>query len=106
MVRPLDQMENEVMKNTHHLPKNNPYEAFVSAREHNRLVGFISNLALFLASIVLAILGASLLGTGVVTLSVCLCVYLPAAIAMVYACTMAGYLISEASVPQMNGCLA
>ena len=66
----------------------------------------LPNLLLFLAATILAILGASLLGTGVVTLSVCLCVYLPSAIAMVYGCIIAGYLISEASVPQLGGCLA
>lgn len=93
------------MKNTTTSP-NNPYGALVGSKRKGENAGFLSNLVLFLAAVVLAILGASLLGTGVVTLSVCLCVYLPAAIAMVFACIMAGYLISEASVPQMEGCLA
>jgi hypothetical protein len=67
----------------------------------------LPNLILFLASMILAILGASLLGTGVVTLSVCLCVYLPSAIAMVYASIIAGYLISETMAPfETAGCFA
>jgi hypothetical protein len=66
----------------------------------------IPNFVLFAMAIVLAILGCSLCGVEVVALSVSLLAYLPACCVVVFGCIIAGYLISEATVPKYQECFA
>jgi hypothetical protein len=61
---------------------------------------------LFIFAILLAILGCSIAGVEVIAASLSLFTFLMPAAVVLFGCVIAGYLISEAFRPQMEGCYA